>query len=250
MKAVLLTGGKHNNGWTNNPDTSGPNRGRTIQPIDAIYGVGTANIDRSYRVLTGGQHSSSTSPSGLLSAPIAAWETTTLSNNQSKYIKFTVASLADEVSIVLTWHQRVNSGFASYSFVDMDLELLQYNNGKPTPLVGDSGLGVFGTGNVVSESDVDNVEHLYIQNLSPGEYVLKIHRLDTAGGSRVFSVGWLFPEQDGVPGDLNGDGVVDVNDLLIIIAGWGACAGDCPADLNGDGVVNVVDILALLSYWS
>jgi hypothetical protein len=109
---------------------------------------------------------------------------------------------------------------------------------------------VFGTGNVVSESDVDNVEHLYIQNLSPGEYVLKIHRLDTAGGSRVFSVGWLFPEQDGVPGDLNGDGVVDVNDLLIIIAGWGACAGDCPADLNGDGVVNVVDILALLSYWS
>ena len=250
MKAVLLTGGKHNSGWTNNPDTSGPNRGRTIQPIDAIYGVGTANIDRSYRVLTGGQHSSSTSPSGLLSAPIAAWETTTLSNNQSKYIKFTVASLADEVSIVLTWHQRVNSGFASYSFADMDLELLQYNNGKPTPLVGDSGLGVFGTGNVVSESDVDNVEHLYIQNLSPGEYVLKIHRLDTVGGSRVFSVGWLFPEQDGVPGDLNGDGVVDVNDLLVIIAGWGACAGDCPADLNGDGVVNVVDILALLSYWS
>jgi hypothetical protein len=91
---------------------------------------------------------------------------------------------------------------------------------------------------------------LYIQGLSPGQYVLKIHRQDQAGGARVFGVGWLFPEQIGVPGDLNGDGVVDVNDLLIIIADWGPCSGECPADLNGDGVVSVGDILAILSYWT
>ncbi|MBT7658315.1 MAG: hypothetical protein HN568_07915, partial [Phycisphaerae bacterium] len=63
--------------------------------------------------------------------------------------------------------------------------------------------------------------------------------------------GWLFPEQDAsVPGDLNGDGTVDVNDLLVIIAGWGVCSGECPADLSGDGLVDVSDILLLLSYWS
>jgi hypothetical protein len=60
----------------------------------------------------------------------------------------------------------------------------------------------------------------------------------------------LFPEQDGVPGDLDGNGLVDVNDLLVIIAGWGTCSGECPADLSGDGVVNVSDILLLLSFWS
>ena len=250
MKAALLTGGNHLAGWTNNPVTNGEGRGIATQPIDAVYGVGTANIDRSYRVLTGGQHASSTSLGGLINAPTAGWDTTTITNNQSKYIKFDVVSLADEVSVVLTWHQAVNSGFGSYSFADLDLELLAFNNGKPHPLTGDAGLNVFDSGNVLSDSDVDNVEHLYIQNLSPGQYVLKIHRQDQAGGARVFGVGWLFPEQNGVPGDLNGDGVVDVNDLLIIIADWGPCSGDCPADLNGDGVVSVGDILAILSYWT
>ena len=169
---------------------------------------------------------------------------------QSRYIRFNVDTLASEVSILLTWHQIANAGFGSYSFADMDLELLKYNSGKPTPLTGDAGLDVFAEGNIVSESEVDNVEHLYIQDLSAGDYVLKIHRLDNTSGSRVFSVGWLFPEQVGVPGDLDGNGVVDVNDLLIIIAAWGVCSGDCPADLSGDGVVEVNDILQLLSFWS
>jgi len=250
MKAVLLTGGNHLDGWTNNPISSGVNRGRTNQPIDAVVGVGTANIDRSYRVLTGGQHPSSESPSKLKSAPQAGWETAAISNNQNKYIRFTVESLASEVSILMTWHQIANAGFGSYSFADLDLELLDYNNGKPTSLTGDSGLNVFESGNVVSESEVDNVEHLFIRNLSAGDYVLKIQRSDSASGSRVFSVGWLFPQQEGVPGDLDGNGLVDVNDLLVIIAAWGPCTGDCPADLSGDGVVEVNDILVLLSFWS
>jgi hypothetical protein len=52
-------------------------------------------------------------------------------------------------------------------------------------------------------------------------------------------------------GDINGDGVVDVSDLLALLAAWGPCAdpNNCPADINGDGVVDVTDLLALLSAW-
>jgi hypothetical protein len=52
-------------------------------------------------------------------------------------------------------------------------------------------------------------------------------------------------------GDLNGDVVVNVSDLLILLSGWGSCNPDfyCQADLNGDGVVNVSDLLILLSAW-
>ena len=248
-KAVLLTGGMHFASWTNNPTTSGANRGRTSQPIDAVVGVGTVNIDRAHRVMTGGQHASSTSSTGLLTAPTAGWETSTLSSNQSKYIKFEVPSLADEVSVVLTWHQKANGGFGSYTLVDYDLELLRLQNGKQIPLTGENGVGVFSSGNVVSESSVDNVEHLYLQDLSPGEYVLKVHRVDSVSEVSVFSVGWLFPEASAVLGDITGDGVVDVSDILALIGSWGSCSSDCPADLNGDGVVDVSDILLLLSYW-
>ncbi len=50
-------------------------------------------------------------------------------------------------------------------------------------------------------------------------------------------------------GDVNGDGVVNVTDLLELISVWGDCSGECNADLNGDGVVNVTDLLALISVW-
>ncbi|NNF43758.1 MAG: hypothetical protein HKN62_12085 [Phycisphaerales bacterium] len=48
--------------------------------------------------------------------------------------------------------------------------------------------------------------------------------------------------------DLDGSGLVDFSDLLILLAAWGPCDG-CAADLDGDGVVGFVDLLSLLSQW-
>ncbi|MBU3682989.1 MAG: hypothetical protein FGM39_03050 [Phycisphaerales bacterium] len=52
-----------------------------------------------------------------------------------------------------------------------------------------------------------------------------------------------------VPGDFNGDGVVDGNDLGIMLASWGACVG-CPTDMNGDGAVDGNDLGQLLGLWT
>lgn len=53
------------------------------------------------------------------------------------------------------------------------------------------------------------------------------------------------------PGDVNGDGVVNVADLLALINSWGQCPaqGDCFADFNNDGIVNVADLLLLIENW-
>jgi hypothetical protein len=48
--------------------------------------------------------------------------------------------------------------------------------------------------------------------------------------------------------DLNGDGVVDGNDLGILLAAWGAGTG--PADLNRDGAVDGNDLGILLAAWT
>jgi hypothetical protein len=49
------------------------------------------------------------------------------------------------------------------------------------------------------------------------------------------------------PGDVNGDGVVDVLDLLLVLAAWGNPGG--PEDINGDGIVDVLDLLEVLANW-
>lgn len=53
------------------------------------------------------------------------------------------------------------------------------------------------------------------------------------------------------PGDLDGSGVVDAEDLFILLGSWGSCADpdDCPADLNGDHVVDSKDLFVLLGDW-
>ncbi len=57
--------------------------------------------------------------------------------------------------------------------------------------------------------------------------------------------------ESGPVGDLDGDGVVGIQDFLMLLAAWGPCppAGACPADLDGDGVVGIADLLALLANW-
>jgi hypothetical protein len=49
------------------------------------------------------------------------------------------------------------------------------------------------------------------------------------------------------PADVNGDGAVDVLDLLALLSAWGNTSG--PEDINGDGIVDVLDLLELLSSW-
>lgn len=49
-------------------------------------------------------------------------------------------------------------------------------------------------------------------------------------------------------GDLNGDGVVDIADLLALLGAFG-CTDCQDTDLNGDGVVSVQDVLILLQAW-
>ena len=52
------------------------------------------------------------------------------------------------------------------------------------------------------------------------------------------------------PGDVNGDGEVNGEDLGLMLGDWGMCTSEeCPADFNGDGIVDGADLGILLGAW-
>ena len=51
-----------------------------------------------------------------------------------------------------------------------------------------------------------------------------------------------------IPGDVNGDGVVNIDDIFFILGHWGESGG--PADANEDGTVNIDDIFFVLAHWT
>ncbi len=48
---------------------------------------------------------------------------------------------------------------------------------------------------------------------------------------------------------MNGEGVVDVLDLLAVLAAWGQTGPGLPEDVNQDEVVDVLDLLIVLGDW-
>jgi hypothetical protein len=63
----------------------------------------------------------------------------------------------------------------------------------------------------------------------------------------------IVPGTAGILGDLDGDGVVGITDLLLLLAAWGPCPDPCPpsclGDLNADCAVGITDLLILLANW-
>ncbi len=71
--------------------------------------------------------------------------------------------------------------------------------------------------------------------------------VSTSCGSVISAAATLVVVSPGA-GDLNGDGVVGIMDLLALLKAWGPCK-DCPADFDGDGTVGILDLLTLLANW-
>ncbi len=97
-----------------------------------------------------------------------------------------------------------------------------------------------------SDSPVDNVEHLYLQHLDPGQYAIRV----SGAAGTDFALAWSGTDY-GMIGDLNLDGVVDGDDSAAFIAGWGSgqATGNldtwCAGDINQDGMTDLADFLLM-----
>ncbi len=248
LKSVLLGGARHRDGWSNAPAVAGATRGVTAKPLDPIYGVDVVNIDRSHLILTAGEFNAGTDIETAPSVGPAGWDFVEIASAQSRWYRFVVNSEVDELAVLATWHRVVPNNFGASVPANFDLRLWRVEEGVAQTLVGDAGLVWFVSGNVVSQSTIDNVEHLYLRGLAPGTYAIEIDRIDGSVVPVPVVVSWIRPEDiGGVFGDLTGDGIVDGADLGLLLLAWGT--NDVLADLNEDGFVDGADVGLLLSVW-
>lgn len=243
MKAAFLAGATHPEGWTNNPTD-----GSTARPIDNVSGAGLLNVDRIHRILTGYRQIGTSSLESTVTVTETGFDYTRITSGD-KWWKFSVESKLDEFVAALTWPRVPGSTFTNYTLMDLDLELVRVVDGVPESLVGSAGVDAYESGNVRSESSVDNIELLVVNGLEPGEYALKASRMN-AGQSTYAGLAWIMiqGEPDGIPGDLDGDGFVNGADLTILLGAWGT--DSLIADLDEDGLVTGSDLTILLSNWS
>jgi len=137
----------------------------------------------------------------------------------------------------------VATGYYAEEFNE-DIRFLRYD--RMTGQVLDSFIYDYGTSNDrILDFDLDSSDNMVITGWTtdylPGGGIenanLLVARV-TAGPAAT-------------PGDIDGDGTVNVTDLLALLAAWGGCddPGNCPADLDGDGMVSVTDLLMMLANW-
>jgi hypothetical protein len=193
IKGVLMAGATK---------TEFTNWSRTAtSPLDPVYGAGELNIYNSHRILTAGKAAAG---SGAINQT-KAWDFNTAASSSSLLYYFDVSSgsTLDQFSIALTWNRIVtpngnNFTNAQVSLANLDLRLYAVN-----------GLAL---GNEIdrSISTVDNVEHIYQQQLAAGRYAIQVFN---HSASTEFGLAW--------GGTLNV--IPEPSSAILLLTGAGFC---------------------------
>jgi len=156
IKAIILAGASKDRllGWS---------RPSTGTPYDAVYGAGELNMLNSYHILAGGRQL----PQESTEIADKGWNFGTAQTAAVQRYFFSVPPYgnASTFSAVLTWHRTVTRVGINYttSLPNLDLKLYASNGFTlvPTPIS-------------QSVSTLDNVEHLFLRHLPPGQYALEV----------------------------------------------------------------------------
>ncbi len=246
MKALLLAGATKDDllkdglptTWSQ-VDASGD-----WHPLDDTFGAGELNVYNSYLVTLGGQAvGSTTTPTAVGSH---GWDYQTVQPGSGNALQYDfvvpVGSVAEELSIVLAWNAKTEAPFniGDPILADLTLELVD-DTGTTVDLNLDDGVLLDG----LSNSSGDNVEHLYLTDLSAGTYTLKVSSEDLASD---FGLAWRTATAfNNFSADFDEDGDADGADFLSWQRGFRTLVGATHADgdTNGDGDVDADDLAFL-----
>ena len=130
------------------------------------------------------------------------------------------------------------------SFLEVD------NVSTPTPPIIYEGMSISSIGSIPSLITFSIDTDQLAPDIYSSQMPIEVSDEDLLGEQTGISMLTLHVEiiaSEACEGDINGDGEVNVEDLLVLIGAWG---GDDPAaDIDGNGTVGVGDLLLLIAAW-
>ena len=141
---------------------------------------------------------------------------------------------------------------SSYALITLKSVTAQSN---VTMRVGsDDSIKVWLNGKVVHNNPINrgagDFQDRFTVNLKQGDNLLLVKVSERDGGWSMFigidadvNAVYKRPPDAVVSGDINGDGVVNILDLIVIASDLGNAGANLMADVNGDGVVSVLDLI-------
>jgi hypothetical protein len=171
IKAILMAGATKD---------EFPSWSRTATaPLDPIHGAGEVNVNNSYRILIAGRQPASSSTIGSN----RGWDLNAAHTGSSQRYFFKIdPGQTGTVSAVLAWNREIapnngkwNQG-ESASLANYDLRLYRSN-------------AQFAKGDLLQDSmsSIDNVEHVFLNNVAEGTYMLEV---TSVSGSKPFGIAW------------------------------------------------------------
>ncbi len=202
------------------------------RPLDDVFGAGEVNIYRSYMTLIAGEQDAG----GTSLCDKTGWDMGMTNEQGDELFYFFEVDEIDgqgEVSIALSWNRTITNGDPDSGWsnpgsfmANMDLELWRTDGEMGLMELIDS-----------STSEVDNVEHIWREDMENGQYAIRLLS-DIAGYD--YAISWYGGEMN-LPGDYNGDRFVDQGDYTVWSDSYGQTGDDLAADANGDGFVDQGD---------
>ena len=239
MKAILLAGARKDTlaSW------SQIDGGGVWHPLDDTFGAGEVSIYNSFAITEAGQQSGTTGTP--TSVATHGWDYRTIQPGAGNEVLYDfvipTGKKATELSIALTWNAQISAPFhiGDPVLADLNLELVDELGLTIDTDLSDSFI------DGVSASEVDNVEHLYLTNLAPGTYTLKV---SSDSLSADYGLAWRTATAfDLATADFDQDGDTDGRDFLAWQTGFGQIVGASLADgdTDGDGDVDQDDFAFL-----
>ena len=173
-------------------------------------------------------------------------------NDTTSIFNYIVADKTDPVQGDKIKLELYHAGADMYGTYKTAHTLIDYSPSVYCTPVNDIVSGDVTTWQYVGNAEADGSLVVDTSTLAPGEYIFALAGqpgkenpdaiCSTPGGIRL-----TIHEKPAVKGDIDGDGVIDVNDVMAL---FGAInSGDdldaAIADVNGDGVVDTFDVMAL-----